>query len=221
MAPRVRTTPRKKAAQERSKATVEALLTATARVLVRDGYDRASTNRIAEEAGVSVGSLYQYFPSKEALVAALIDRHCEEMTAVLDRSFAEVADAPVHVATRLLVRGQIEAHKVDWQLHRVLIEQVPRVGRLDRMTVVDEHAQTLVRAYLELHRDEVRVKDLDRLAFMAVHVVEGLTHAAAQRQPEMLEDERLVDEIVELLVRYAVVETPAARAPRVRRAQPA
>ena len=72
MAKRTRTAPRKKPKQERSQATVDAILVATARVLCETGYDRASTNRIALAAGVSVGSLYQYFPSKEALVAALV-----------------------------------------------------------------------------------------------------------------------------------------------------
>ena len=79
MASRLATKPRKDASQERSRATVDALVEATARILVRDGFDNASTNRIAEVAGVSVGSLYQYFPSKEALVAAVIERHQREI----------------------------------------------------------------------------------------------------------------------------------------------
>ena len=79
MARAVPTNPRKSASQKRSQATVQALLDATARVLTREGYDRASTNRIAATAGVSVGSLYQYFPNKEALVAALVARHNREM----------------------------------------------------------------------------------------------------------------------------------------------
>jgi AcrR family transcriptional regulator len=66
MAAKPRTNPRKLASQERSRLTVDALLEATARILVKDSYDRASTNRIADAAGVSIGSLYQYFPSKEA-----------------------------------------------------------------------------------------------------------------------------------------------------------
>ena len=71
MASKVRVNPRKSASQERSRLTVQAILDATARILVREGFDKASTNRIAEVAGVSIGSLYQYFPSKEAIVAAL------------------------------------------------------------------------------------------------------------------------------------------------------
>ena len=77
------TMPRKSASQKRSRVTVETLLDATARVLTRQGYDRASTNRIAATAGVSVGSLYQYFPNKEALVASLVARHNREMLQLL------------------------------------------------------------------------------------------------------------------------------------------
>jgi len=63
--------------QQRSKALVDTLLEATARILERSGLEETSTNEIARVAGVSVGSLYQYFPSKEALVAALIERKVE------------------------------------------------------------------------------------------------------------------------------------------------
>src|SRR5262244_4119896 len=82
MASRPLTNPRKQASQERSRATVDALIEATARLLVREGFDKASTNRIAQEAGVSIGSLYQYYPSKEALVAALLERHIDEIMQV-------------------------------------------------------------------------------------------------------------------------------------------
>src|SRR5262249_30364756 len=74
MARRPLTSPRKYASQARSCATVDALVEATARILVREGFDRASTNRIAEVAGVSIGSLYQYFPSKEAPRSAALHR---------------------------------------------------------------------------------------------------------------------------------------------------
>ena len=86
MARRPLTSPRKSATQERSKATVDALLSATARVLVKEGHDRASTNKVAETAGVSIGSLCRYFPSNEALVSAVIDRHVGEMTSRLTRA---------------------------------------------------------------------------------------------------------------------------------------
>src|ERR1700691_6490396 len=99
------TSPRKKPRQQRSQATVECILDATARVLCSTGYDRASTNRVALAAGVSVGSLYQYFPSKEALVAALVERHVEEMTSLLKTKLAEVQAAPLASAVETMIQA--------------------------------------------------------------------------------------------------------------------
>ena len=130
---RPRTTPRKKPRQERSLATVDAILDATARVLCTTGYDRASTNRIALAAGVSVGSLYQYFPSKEALVAALAGRHMATMTALVRAKLSEVSKEPMPVAVRTIIMAMFEAHAVDPKLHKVLIEEVPRIGRLENL----------------------------------------------------------------------------------------
>src|SRR3954469_14460843 len=110
MAPRPRTAPRKLPRQGRSKATVEAILAATAKVLAKEGYEGASTNRIAKVAGVSVGSLYQYFPSKEALVSAVIDRHSEELSALLTAKMAELASAPIQVMAGQMVRAMFEMH---------------------------------------------------------------------------------------------------------------
>ena len=140
MARRVRTTPRKKPRQDRSLATVDAILDATARVLTTTGYDRASTNRIALAAGVSVGSLYQYFPSKEALVAAVIDRHMQEMLQVFRDALVKVAMRPIQVAARELVSVMFDAHRVNPKLHRVLAEQVPRTGRLENIEAIDREA---------------------------------------------------------------------------------
>jgi AcrR family transcriptional regulator len=74
---------------------MDVILRATARVLRSTGYDRASTNRVALVAGVSIGSLYQYFPSKEALVAALVEQHVGQMLALVRSKLAEVAGAPL------------------------------------------------------------------------------------------------------------------------------
>src|SRR5829696_5613487 len=94
------TNPRKLPTQDRSKETVEAILQATALVLKREGYDRASTRRVAEVAGVSVGSLYQYFPNKESLVVALYNRHLHELISMFESRFEECVRAPLPEAIR-------------------------------------------------------------------------------------------------------------------------
>lgn len=199
------TNPRKTASQERSRATVDALIEATARILVRDGFDRASTNRIAQEAGVSVGSLYQYYPGKEALVAAVAERHAEELMAVVRRALAEVADQPLEAATRALVAAAIEAHRVDPRLHRVLAEQTPRTGALANVEAFNSDTYSLFRTYLEGRRDQLRVVDLELAAFVCVTSIEALTHTAVLHRADLLSDDAvdtLVDEATRLVVGY-------------------
>jgi AcrR family transcriptional regulator len=160
VARKMRTNPRKSASQARSRVTVNALIEATARILVREGFDKASTNRIAEVAGVSVGSLYQYFPSKEALVAALIDRHNQEVMRAVQGELVEAVNLPMEQAVRKLVAVAVKAHSIDPRLHRVLAEQIPRVGRLEKVETFNRQNHALFAAYLERHRDEIRAVDL-------------------------------------------------------------
>jgi len=205
MARRPATNPRKSAIQERSRATVDALVEATARILVKEGFDKASTNRIAEVAGVSVGSLYQYFPGKEALVAAVIERHQQEIMQTVRGELAEVLAEPVEKAMRMLVAIAVKAHRVDPKLHRVLAEQIPRVGKLEKLEMFNRENYTLFRTYLERHRDEIRVDDLDLASFVCVTSIEALTHNAVLHYSKMLSDEAmesLIDEGARLVTGY-------------------
>jgi AcrR family transcriptional regulator len=199
------TNPRKNASQERSRVTVEALIEATARILVREGFDKASTNRIAQEAGVSIGSLYQYFPGKEALVAAVIERHNRDLMQVVRSSLAEAEAQPVEQALRRLVGAAIEAHRVDPKLHRVLAEQTPRIGASENVGALGRETYGLFREYLERHSDELRTVDLGLAAWVCVTSIEALTHTAVLHPPDVLSDETvgaLVDEATRLVVSY-------------------
>lgn len=205
MARRPPTKPRKTASQERSRATVDALVEATARILVKEGFDKASTNRIAEVAGVSVGSLYQYFPGKEALVAAVIERHQQEITQTVQGELVDLMAKPVEQAVRKLVAVAVKAHRVDPKLHRVLAEQIPRVGRLEKLETFNRENHTLFRTFLERHRHELRVDDLDLASFVCVTSIEALTHNAVLHHSKILSDETmqaLIDESARLVTGY-------------------
>jgi AcrR family transcriptional regulator len=205
MARKLNTSPRKSASQERSRLTINTILEATTRVLMKEGYDRASTNRIAAAAGVSIGSLYQYFPSKEALVAAVSERHSQEVLQLMHNVLAKVAARPIEGAVREFVSVAIEGHRVNPKLHRVLAEQIPRIGRLQNVEAINRDVQALIRGYLDAHRDEIDVADLDLAAFICVTTVETLTHTAVLHRPDILTDEKaekFVDEVTDLVVRY-------------------
>ena len=202
---KVDTNPRKQASQERSRLTVDVILEATTRVLIKDGYDRASTNKIAAEAGLSIGSLYQYFPSKEALVAAVSERHSREVLQLIRGTLEKVATSPIEMAARELVSVAIDAHRVNPKLHQVLAEEVPRIGRLKNVEAINHNVYQLVEGYLDAHRDEINVADLDIAAFICFTAVDALTHAAVLRRPDMLTNERaeiFVNGVTNLVVRY-------------------
>src|SRR5271165_2011430 len=220
MARRPQTNPRKTASQKRSRLTVDALVEATARVLIKEGYDRASTNKIAAKAGVSIGSLYQYFPSKEALVAAVIERHTQELSQVVYNALLKVGARPIEIGVRELVAAAIDAHRLDPKLHRVLADEAPRTGRLENIESVEQYARGFFRDYLEAHRSEIDVADLDLATFILVTTVEALTHSAVLRRPDILADEKaeeFVDEVTRLVLRY--LRTPS-RLRRGMRASP-
>ncbi|HEV7545994.1 MAG TPA: TetR/AcrR family transcriptional regulator [Reyranella sp.] len=204
MARAIPTIPRKSASQKRSRVTVETLLDATARVLTRQGYDRASTNRIAATAGVSVGSLYQYFPNKEALVAALVARHNREMLQLLRDALREMASRDLATVMRELVRAMVDAHLVDPALHRIFAEQVPRMGQLAKIESLQRETFLLIRTYLEERRNEISVADLDSATSICVTTVESLTHEFVIHKPDALDGDRdrFIDEVTRLVVGY-------------------
>ncbi|AXK61665.1 MULTISPECIES: TetR/AcrR family transcriptional regulator [Burkholderia] len=205
MARRPVTKPRKHASQQRSRATVDALVEATARILVKEGFDKASTNRIADKAGVSIGSLYQYFPGKEALVAAVGERHRRELMDTVRAALAEVEALPVAAAVRKIVGAAIDAHRIDPRLHAVLSEQIPRTGVLERVGGFNHDFYAFFSAYLDAHRNECRAVDLGMAAFVCVTSIEALTHTAVLHHGDDFSDaafDALADEVTRLVVRY-------------------
>jgi AcrR family transcriptional regulator len=200
--PQVKTTPRKRPRQARAKATVNTILDASARVLVHRGFDQFTTNEVAEVAGVSIGSLYQYFPNKEALVAALIEKHIEDMNAALFTELARVARLPMAEAVRAVIELTIQAHRIDSELHRVLTEQVPRIGRMARIRELDAICHRMVAGILQARQHELAIRDPELSAFILVAAIESIVHHAALFAPERLRDPRLVDEATALVTRY-------------------
>ncbi len=203
MPARLKTNPRKFPQQDRSRETVDALLEATSQILVKDGYDHASTNKIALKAGVSIGSLYQYFPNKESLVAELIERHHNEMADICRVAMAKFADAELAVLIRETVKAMVAIHVVNPRLHIVLQEQVPRVGKLKKLDELHAITRDMVRAQLIKRPHEVRVADPELAAFMVVEIVDKLLHASLA--PDARQDwtmDILIDEMTDLLYGY-------------------
>ena len=192
---------RKQPKQQRSRALVEAILDATARILAREGSERVTTNHVAEVAGVSVGSLYQYFARRDELIAAVAERHGQRMVAMLSDSVRTLGSAPVDEAVRSYVTSMLRAHALEPELHRAIIQHFITSG-LENLAELDAVIFAVVRGYLELHRSEIIPDDLDAAAWVLMTTVRSLTHIGALSRPETMDESQLVDEVCAIVLRY-------------------
>ena len=195
--------PRKAPRQSRSAVTVTAILDATARILVERGYAATSTNAVAERAGVSVGSLYQYFPNKDALIAALHHRHVEQMRQVIESALVRAMDASLEDGLTELIEGAVEAHRVDADLHRVLELQLSGLDVIEPLdNKFDEVMQARIVVLLSLHRESLAVTDLPLAAYMLMHAVHALIHTIVVQRPRGVSLKTATAEIVRMMRAY-------------------
>lgn len=194
--------PRKAPRQSRSLATVKAILDATARILVERGFAAVTTNAVAERAGVSVGSLYQYFPNKDALITALHARHGEQMTVVILRALTKAMDATLDDALSGLIEATVEAHRIDSALHCVLELQL---GTIDQARPEEEYVGVMeerIVALLAHYRSVITTPDLKLAAFMLMHSAHALIHAVVLERPKGVSLKTATQEIVRMLKGY-------------------
>ncbi len=195
-------TPRKRPKQERSRLTVEAILIATTHILTEEGYDHLTTNRVAERAGVSIGSLYQYFPNKESLIFALAEHHANEMAQLAQHHLQGASDHSIPEVIGQIIEAALAAHAVNPKLHRILHEQVPHsevMRRLDETKI-----ENMLRSFLAQRCDQLQPQNLDLTVFMIERTIRSLIHGAMNEHPKFLKTGELQQGIVGMLSAYLV-----------------
>ncbi|BBY35621.1 putative transcriptional regulator, TetR family protein [Mycolicibacter minnesotensis] len=152
------------------------MLDSAAQVFSEHGYLAGTTNRIAEDAGLSIGTLYQYFPNKDAILRALMEQHVETgMTLLAQRTAAGLPDR-LDDTLRIFVRAAIDNHCDDPGLHRVLFEEAPRSPAfLERLHSLEDMAVASTAALIAQY-PEVNVSDPVTAAEVIVATVESLVH---------------------------------------------
>ena len=194
--------PRKTPRQERSQNMVETILDATARVLAARGYAGTNTNLIAERAGVSVGSVYQYFPNKDALIVALHDRHAAQMRDVIDCVLAGSARAGLRDRIAAMGRALLAAHLVQPDLHKVLERELSFFDALAENSPPDQGVFGVVRALLEERQNEISVVNRDLAAWVVVQIMLSLVHAAVIEPPRQFATVDIERAITDAVVGY-------------------
>jgi AcrR family transcriptional regulator len=176
---------RKVPAQARSQETVTVILEASARILESDGLRGFNTNAIAERAGVSIGSLYQYFPNKDAIVLALIGGFEEALHDAVLRAVQDRRGQELKARLRLLVRALVKVHYRRPRLNRVLEAAEERLGSGADSAAF--HAGVL--QLLRDHQSEVAVpvsEETERIVVVILRALVdfGLASGASPRSTE-------------------------------------
>ncbi|HVV93184.1 MAG TPA: TetR/AcrR family transcriptional regulator [Hyphomicrobiales bacterium] len=195
--------PRKFPRQARARATVEAIVVATAQLLTDHGFEALTTAEVAERAGVSIGSLYQYFPNKQALAAAVVDHYGEQFADAFVEALGARAPATLAESVDAMIHATLVAHPHEPALHRAMIELAPRVGRVERTREVANRIAGEITAELTRHRREIAPDlDLADAAALIQLVLETVSHRALQHHPVSLAGEGMVRQCRRLIIAY-------------------
>jgi AcrR family transcriptional regulator len=179
------------------------VVTAAAQVLIEQGYEGATTIRMAERAGVSIGSLYQYFPNKESLIAVLIERHADQIVAIMEEALNDPESATLEDGLRAIIRAGTTAHHLDPKLHKILNEQVPRAGRLAKAMDTSRQITRVLERFLRAHASEMRPgRDPAVAAIVIETALEALAHKAVIERRDLLADGLIEREIFSLIAGY-------------------
>ena len=188
--------------QARSRATVEIILDATVRIFESEGAEAATTSRIAEVAGVSVGTLYQYFGNRDAILDALQDREFERATTMMQNVLANPDGASHRTIARSVVEGLLGIYRAAPALHRVLAVEGLRITPAERVQAFDARIVGAIKVFLVNASPSIRRSDVDAAAFVAYQSVRAAMLAYLIEQPPGVSERALVDELTDLVVRY-------------------
>lgn len=201
MATTQRLQPRKQPRQTRAEQTRQGILAAAAHVFAEYGYAAGTTNRIAEHAGISIGSLYQYFPNKDSILVELMTAHTAKGFELIAGHFATGLPSSVQDTLRIFIRAAVDNHSDDPRLHRVLFEEAPRPPGFLQMlhdaedTVVARAAEALA------GQPEVTVGDTVVAARFLVATIESLVHRLIAG-PRPMDPRVFEEQVVTMLTRY-------------------
>ena len=189
---------RREPRQQRSQRTVNDVLEAVQLVVKRHGTQAITTNRIAEVAGVSVGSLYQYFPNKRAILTALYERHVGDVRQVIEQSTAACAPTSLQDFACELVQGLVNVHAEMAELHEVVSSAVPESALGFRNAL----HHTFGRILSPADQDRYNLDETERMLFVLPRMVESLVHGATHQARSALSPDGAKSEAIRTVLVY-------------------
>ena len=193
---------RKKPTQLRGKSTVEFIVEAARRIIVSDGYEAATTNHIAEVAGVSVGSLYQYFPNREAIVLALVEETVSSAANKVRKELHSLMGDPLPESMVNVIRMLLDTYQENEFILLRLFNKIPNLREHARQLAVQKFTRTTNLAFLQQHEHEITKKDLPTALLFIENAVISNIDVFIEENPTGLSEDEFIDEMVSMVVNY-------------------
>jgi AcrR family transcriptional regulator len=205
---------RKQPTQTRSKATVGAIVEAATRILSDHGWAGFTTNKVAEAAGVSIGSYYQYFPDKHSLIEAILDRHFDDCRSVMKNALE--GRKPLSRFVNELIDGIIAIHSVNPSLHKVLLDEAPRSETFrDPHSAFEKEYLGYFCAAAAKYRTSKGIASDRTVGTIVSDAVDGVVHNAARRGT--LQTVEVRNELVRMITSYMKNAGASARSAEERK----
>ena len=179
---------------------VERILEAATHVLAADGYGAMSTNRVADAAGVSVGSLYRYFTDKHEIFETLRVRASEAILRDLTTAIAEGARRPPREGVRAVIASLVASLEKHGPVVRALVNEVPMGTQANVLPEIERGLATFTRVYVAQQHPDVPAAEMDARIYLAMGVTLNSCLRIALEKPAELDADHLIDLVVEMLV---------------------
>ena len=188
--------------QPRARQTVQRIIDATAAIVVEQGLDAITTNKVAERANVNIASLYQYFPNKQALLGALLQTYWNDLTRTLDNQLENLGTVSVEESTRLWAVSAIRNFRDNGGVLAELMRNQSQISALPEGREFEHHLMESMRRFLLRQRDRLRVKDLDRAVYIAFTACTSVLTKHLLEPVPYYTDAEIVEELVQLMTGY-------------------
>ena len=193
---------RKRPGQQRSQQMVDILLEASGRVIARQGLANLTTNRVAAEAGVSIGSLYQYFANKQELLEGLLERMALDMTRLIDARMTQLLAADVRTAVKMLLGEMLAFIRGGDGRYLEVVRHWQQLQTLRVVDRLEQHLSEVCRRYLLRHVREYPIENPIPVLFVIINgtLMTLVRYLALDNPP--LSEEDLIDSLTEMLAAY-------------------
>lgn len=194
--------PRKKPVQARAQSTIHHILDASAQILNQTGEEEFTTNKVAVKAGVSIGSLYQYFPNKDSIISALMENFMQQQFDIIKKEMSRQRGKSLESTIRAIVRASLESKRKTTRFNRFLAQMVFKIDGMKQLQRADQEIAEYFKGIVMEYKNELREGDLDWMIFNMINIMKMLPVCVIFSPERQLDDPAFEDELCLLMFRY-------------------